>query len=513
MRKWVNTAMRWYLAQRYQGIDYFMRHPHKVQSALLQEFVHAAKNSQWGQQYQFDTIHSYTDFSKKVPITNYEFLQPYIERMMYGEKNVLWNGQVKWYAKSSGTTSGKSKFIPVTGQNLRQCHIRGTWDTMSIIYHNLPKARQFECKTLLMGGSWNRLESYPQTRFGDVSSIMIHHMPSVARPFFTPDFETALLPDFEKKINKMAEIVSREKDMVMIGGVPTWTVVLFRKILEITGKKHILEVWPNLQVYTHGGVSFTPYREQFKAFLPSDDIRYFEIYNASEGFMGIQHGMQDDDMLLLLNNGIYYEFLPAGEWYKDEPQAIPLSEVEMGKNYALVITTNAGLWRYMPGDTVTFTSTNPYKIKIMGRMNQFVNAFGEEVIVSNTDKAIALVCQQTEALVADYTVAPIYFSKEAKGGHQWLIEFEKRPKDLVIFTQLLDKNLQNINSDYEAKRFRDMALEQLKIVPLPSGTFHSWLRSKGKYGGQHKVPRLANNRLYVDEILKFVFPQQRQTSF
>ncbi len=505
MRKWVNKAMRWYLAQRYKGIEHFMKHPHEVQARLLRSFIHTATHTNWGKKYQFLKIRNYSDFQNQVPITNYESLKPYIEQMMYGQKDVLWNGQIKWFAKSSGTTSGRSKFIPVSSKNLRQCHIKGTWDTMSIIYHNLPDARQFECKTLLMGGSWDTFEPYPKTRFGDVSSIMIHHMPSVGRPFFTPDFETALMENFEAKIEKMARIVSQEKDMVMIGGVPTWTVVLFRKILEITGKKHILEVWPNLQVYTHGGVSFTPYKEQFKEFLPSEEIKYFEIYNASEGFFGIQHGMEDDDMLLLLENGIFYEFLPAEEWYKDNPKAIPLSEVELGKNYALVITTNAGLWRYVPGDTVVFTSTYPYKIKITGRTNQFVNAFGEEVMVANTDKALALACQASGALVTDYTVAPIYFSKEGKGSHQWLIEFEKMPSNLEYFNRILDQYLQEINSDYEAKRYKNMALEQLKIVPLPLGTFHSWLRSKGKYGGQHKVPRLANNRQYVDEILNFSF--------
>lgn len=500
--------MRWYLAQRYKGIQHFMQHPHEVQHKLLRRFVNTAAHTQWGKQYGFDQIKTYADFANQLPITNYETLQPYINKMMFGEKNILWNGKVNWFSKSSGTSSGKSKFIPVSAQNLRQSHIRGTWDTMSIIYNNLPEARQFECKTLLMGGSWDYFEPYPKTRYGDVSSIMIHHMPSVAHPFFTPDFETALMSDFEAKIEKMARIVSQERDMVMIGGVPTWTVVLFRKILELTGANNILEVWPNLQVYTHGGVSFTPYREQFKTFLPSEEVEYVEIYNASEGFFGIQHGLNDDDLLLLLNNGVFYEFLPTGEWEKDNPQAIPLSAVEVGKNYALVITTNAGLWRYVPGDTVTFTSTAPYKIKITGRTNQFVNAFGEEVIVANTDKALALACEQTNALVADYTVAPIYFSETEKGGHQWLIEFEQSPLDLAKFAKILDQHLQQINSDYEAKRHKSMALEELKIVPLPTNTFHEWLRSKGKYGGQHKIPRLANNRQYVDDILRFLSLQE-----
>lgn len=504
MRKWVNQGMKWYLAQRYKGIENFMKHPHQVQDALLTQLIQASKYTKWGKMYHYNTIKTYQDFASQVPINDYEALKPFIRRMMYGEKDVLWSGQVEWYSKSSGTTNDKSKYIPVTNENLKRCHIRGTWDTMSIVYHNLPEAKQFEHKTLLMGGSWQTFDDYPKTKIGDVSSIMIEHMPNIARPFFTPEFETALYPDFEVKLNRIAEIVSKEKDMVMIGGVPTWTVVLFRKILEITGKSNILEVWPSFQVYTHGGVSFTPYKEQFKAFLPSDDVKYFEIYNASEGFFGIQHDPTEEDMLLLLNNGIYYEFIPSTEWNKKEPKAIPLSEVELGENYALVISTNAGLWRYTPGDTITFTSKTPYKIKITGRTSQFVNAFGEEVMVANTDKALAATCQELDVVVSDYTVAPIYFSNTGKGGHQWLVEFEKAPLNSARFNKLLDENLQKVNSDYEAKRYKNMALEQLSITSLPVGTFHNWLRFKGKYGGQHKVPRLANHRKYVEEILGFL---------
>ena len=504
MKKLINSAFKQFYKARYRRMQRFMRQPIAAQEFELKELLQLAKHTEWGKRYGFRSIRSREEFARRVPIQDYESLKPYINRMMHGEKDVLWNGRVKWFSKSSGTTSDKSKFIPVSDQNLKKCHIKGTWDTMTCFYHNRPDARQFECKSILMGGSLNYFEPYPKTQFGDVSAVMINKMPFVARPFFTPDFETALLPKFEEKIERIAQITSQDKSVVMIGGVPTWTVVLFRRILEITGAQNILEVWPDFQVYIHGGVGFEPYRKQFLEFLPSHEVSYMEIYNASEGYFGVQNDLDEDDMLLLLANGMYFEFLAPSEWHKEEPQAIPLDEVEIGKNYALVVSTNGGLWRYLPGDTVTFTSKNPYKIKITGRTAQFVNAFGEEVMVANTDKAIAMTCRQLNASVRDYTAGPIYFTRSGKGGHEWLIEFEKLPADIQRFNRLLDRNLQSINSDYEAKRYLNMALEQLKLHPIPKGTFHRWLKSKGKYGGQHKVPRLANDRKYLDEILEFL---------
>ena len=503
MRKSINKIFHWYYNQRYKHIEHFMKSPHEVQESVFKHLIETSRHTEWGRKYNYKEIKNQELFASRIPVQDYESLKPYITKMMYGEKDVLWAGQVKWFSKSSGTTSDKSKFIPVSAQNLKKCHIKGTWDTMTLMYHNYPDARAFELKTLLMGGSINPFAPFPQTKIGDVSAIMIEHMPSVAKPFCTPDFETALMQNFEEKIERLAQILSVEKDMWMIGGVPTWTVVLFRRILEITGKKHMLEVWPQLEAYVHGGVSFTPYKEQFQQFLPSDKFIYQEIYNASEGYFAIQNDFKDDDMLLLLDNGIYYEFLPMDEWHNTNPKAIPLSEVELGLNYALVISTNSGLWRYTPGDTVMFTSKYPYKIKITGRTQQFVNAFGEEVMVSNTDKAIALTCLELDAIVSDYTVAPVYFSGGGKGSHEWLIEFEKRPDDINLFVKHLDQNLQSINSDYEAKRYKAMALECLKLRILPKGTFHHWLKSKGKYGGQSKVPRLSNNRKFVDEIMNF----------
>ena len=495
--------MRYYLQHRYKRILHFMKHPHEVQNAVLRDLIQSTKHTEWGKKYDFKSIKSQADFAEKVPIQDYESLKPYIERMMLGEPDVLWSGRVEWFAKSSGTTSDKSKFIPVSKTNLKKCHIRGTWDTMTLFYHNRPDARAFDGKSLIMGGSLSEFEHFSKTKIGDVSAIMMDNTPYVGRPFITPDLETAVMPKFDEKLERMAQVTSKEKDMVVIGGVPTWMMVYLDRVLELTGKKDLTEVWPNMQVYVHGGVSFDPYRESFQKYFPTDKVQYMEIYNATEGYFAIQNDLNTRDMLLLLDNGIYYEFLPASEWNKDNPKAIPLSEVELGKNYAMVVSTNAGLWRYVPGDTVMFTSTAPYKIKITGRTKQFVNAFGEEVMVSNTDKALALTCQSMNAIATEYTVAPIFLSQQGKGGHEWLIEFEKAPSDLNAFNKLLDENLQKINSDYEAKRYKGLALTRLKMRLLPKGTFTIWLKSKGKYGGQHKVPRLANHRKYVEEILDF----------
>ena len=495
--------MRWYLRQRMSRIQQFMQQPHQVQEHVLKGLLAGSKHTQWGKQYSYQHIQTTADYANQVPISDYEDLKPYIQRMMYGEKDVLWSGQVKWFAKSSGTTSDKSKYVPLTDQNLLTCHIRGNWDTTTVLYHNNPNARNFADKNLLMVGSLETFEPYPKTTIGDVSAIMAHRMPWVGRPFFAPDFKTALMSDWEEKIERTAQLTKNATDINMIAGVPTWTIVLFRKLLEITGKENISQVWPSLSVYAHGGVGFAPYRDQFQQFIPKADFTYMEIYNASEGFFSLKLHPQDEDMLLLLNNGVYYEFLPMGEWDKDNPEAIPLKDVETGINYAMIVSTNAGLWRYKLGDTVTFTSTYPYKIKITGRTKQFVNAFGEEVMVENTDKALAKTCQQMRAILTEYTVAPIYFTKNGKGGHHWLIEFDKMPLSIEHFTKRLDKNLQQVNSDYEAKRFKNMALEQLKLTVLPKGTFHAWMRSRGKFGVQHKVPRLANHRRYLEEILGF----------
>lgn len=504
MRAWANKIFRQYLKLRYLRIRKFMEQPEKAQEALWKDLVYSARHTVFGREYQFKTMRSPADFFARVPVSDYEALKPYIERMMFGERDVLWPGAVRWFSKSSGTTSDKSKFIPVSDANLSACHIKGSWDTMTLFYREHPNARQFECKTLVMGGSLTNFDENPSVMRGDVSAIMTYNMPWVGRPFFTPDFETALLSDFEEKLERMAQIVSRESRLVAVGGVPTWMVVLFRRVLEITGKNHLLEVWPELQVCIHGGVSFEPYREQFRQFFPSDQVYYQEIYNASEGYFAVQDRLSEQGMLLLLQNGVYYEFMAMEEWDKPNPKTLTLKDVQLDEDYAIIISTNSGLWRYKIGDTVRFTTLHPFRIKVTGRTQAFINVFGEELMVDNADKALARTCKEFSTEVVEYTVAPVFFEGDGKGCHQWLIEFTHTPADVEAFAMRLDQNLQDINSDYEAKRFKGLALERLQLKALPSNTFLKWLKSKGRLGGQNKVPRLANNRKHVDELLLFL---------
>lgn len=487
-----------------------MKYPYEAQETVLKQLLVSAKHTKWGKRYEYKNIRTAEQYAERVPIGSYEDFQPYISRMMHGERNVLWHGRVRWYSKSSGTTSGRSKYIPVSRENLERCHLRGNWDAMTLLYDQRPDARMFELRTLIMAGSWKHFEAFPKSKIGDVSAIMLDRMPNIGKPFFAPDFDTALMENFEAKIEQTARLSSQMEDIVSIAGVPTWVMVLFRRVLEITGKSNILEVWPHFQFYIHGGVSFLPYREQFEQLLPSDQVSYQEIYNASEGYFGVQSNLQEQDMLLLLANGVYYEFIPMEEWDKENPKAIPLAAVELDQPYAIVISTNAGLWRYTPGDTIIFTSKNPYKFKITGRTKQYINTFGEEVIVENTDQALVKTCEQTGAIVQDYTAAPVYMG-DSKGGHEWLIEFNQKPIDLQRFAKLLDQNLQQINSDYEAKRYKDMALECLQLHAIPKGTFQAWLKSKGRSGSQVKVPRLANDREHLEGVLEFV-QRRRRTS-
>ncbi|MEM1325671.1 MAG: GH3 auxin-responsive promoter family protein [Bacteroidota bacterium] len=503
VRKVINRTFKTYYNLRMRRIERYMKHPLEAQEGIFQQLLWSAKHTEWGKRFGYKHIRSMEQYAQQVPIQKYEDLQPYIERMMHGERHVLWNGRTRWFSKSSGTTSNRSKFIPVSKENLEGCHTRGNWDAMTLLYNQRPDARIFELRTLIMAGHWKRFEPFSKTKIGDVSAIMIERMPNIGKPFLAPDFETALMADFEAKIERTARLSSQQPDIVSIAGVPTWVMVLFKRVLELTGKDNILEVWPDFQFYIHGGVSFTPYHSQFEQLLPSDQVSYQEIYNASEGYFGIQSDLSQKDMLLLLANGIYYEFIPMEEWESDSPKTVNLADVEIGKPYAIVISTNAGLWRYTPGDTVQFTSTNPYKFKIIGRTKQYINTFGEEVIVENTDQAMTYTCQQTGAVVQDYTAAPIYM-EGGKGGHEWLVEFNKRPQNMERFINLLDKHLQQINSDYEAKRYKDMALERLTLHPIPKGTFQQWMKSKGRSGSQVKVPRLANNRAYVEEVMAFL---------
>ncbi|MFZ4426349.1 MAG: GH3 auxin-responsive promoter family protein [Saprospiraceae bacterium] len=507
-RDGINYFMRAYLKLRYRQLWKSTLQPSAVQQNQWYQLLQKARLTTWGKNWGMPQIRNTEDYKKAIPLSEYEDLKPFIERMMHGEPDVLWPGKVTRFSKSSGTTGSKSKFIPVTPQNLRQTHIRGAWDAMALIYRARPDARNFADKSMLMGGSLSRFEPYPKTLVGDVSAIMISNMPRIGRPFFIPDLETALMADWELKLELLAQAGAKEKKVVMIGGVPTWTVVLFRRILEITGKSNMHEVWPHFQVYSHGGVSFTPYRTQFDLLFPGAGVCYQEVYNASEGFFAVQDDLQHEGMLLLLNHGIFYEFIPMEEWGKPQPHTLAIQEVETGKQYAIVISTNSGLWRYLPGDTITFVSLRPYRIKVTGRTKQYINTFGEEVIVDNTDQALALTCTRHCAIVRDYTVAPVFLSGNTRGGHEWLIEFEKPPADLSAFAQQLDQNLQDINSDYEAKRYRSIALAPLKIKALPPGAFLQWMKARGKLGGQHKVPRLSNSRSTVEDILSYFVPSR-----
>jgi hypothetical protein len=491
---------------RLNKIHSYMKDPASIQQQWLGKLVARAAETEWGQKHHYKDIKNQSDFARQVALNDYEELKPYINRMMLGEKDILWPGRTKWFSKSSGTTNDKSKFIPVSDENLHQCHLKGSHDTIALWLNSNPNTKMFSGKGLVMGGSLKEFSEFKETLLGDVSAIMLNNMPFYAKYFHSPSVDIALMSEWESKIEKMAHHIIKE-NMTSISGVPTWTIVLFRRILELSGKNNILEVFPNFELYMHGGVSFEPYREQFNSFLPSESIQYREIYNASEGFFGSQYQKDDDGMLLLLDNGVYYEFLPMSEI--DNPNAVTKSieEVELNVNYALIISTNSGLWRYMIGDTIKFTSLFPHKFQISGRTKHYINVFGEEVMVENTDKALAMTCAETGALLNEYTVGPIFLN-EGKGGHEWYIEFEKTPDNVDLFADLLDKNLQNLNSDYEAKRYKSMALERLKLNLVPKGKFHEWLKSKGKYGGQHKVPRLSNSRQYVDELKEFMHFQQ-----
>jgi hypothetical protein len=498
----VNNVVQPYFKYRYNRLERFKESPFEAQKAIFNKIILANQNTKWANQFGIKTIKNYKDFAQNIPIQDYETLKPFIERMMMGEADVLCKGIVNWYSKSSGTTNDKSKYIPVTEEYLKDCHLMGGWDTMTSIYHHRPEMRIFAGKSLLMGGSYESFAKNPSTKIGDISAIMIQNMPLLGKYGFAPSIETALLSNTEDKIEKIAHELIHE-DMCMIGGVPTWTLVLLRRVLEITGKTNIKEVWPNLQSYVHGGVGFHPYKSQFDALIQDDNIYYQETYNASEGYFGIKDG-DEDALLLLLDNAIFYEFLPEDQWNVENPSAISLQEVELNKNYALVMSNNSGLWRYILGDTIKFTNLNPFKFLITGRMKQFINVFGEELMVANTEKALAIVSEETNSIVSDYTVAPIYLTNTTKGAHEWMIEFVKPPEDIEKFNEKLDQCLQQLNSDYEAKRFNNLAMERLKLHTLPQGTFNEWMKSKGKFGGQNKVPRLSNNRQYVDEILSFM---------
>ncbi|QHS54410.1 GH3 auxin-responsive promoter family protein [Mucilaginibacter sp. 14171R-50] len=500
-----NSVFTWFMKKRIHQIELFMKYPNEVQEEWFEQLIAGAENTEWGKQYGYKSIENLVQFKERVPIQNYDTLKPYIERMLKGEQNVLWPSEIRWFAKSSGTTSDRSKFIPVSEESLEECHFKGGKDMLTLYFNNRPNARIFTGKSLTLGGSHQVGQLNADTFFGDLSAVIMKNLPLWAEFCRTPHLDIALLENFEEKIEKMAH-ATKDVNVTSISGVPTWNILLFKRILEITGKKNLLEVWPNLELYFHGAVNFTPYREQFRKLIPTDDMYYLETYNASEGFFGIQDLEKPGELLLMLDYGIFYEFLPIENLHEENPKTLTLYEVELNKNYALIITTNAGLWRYMIGDTVRFTSLVPYRIQITGRTKHFINAFGEELIIDNAERALAEACSQTGAIIRDYTAAPVYFSDDECGAHEWLIEFEKRPAEFERFVDLLDETLRRVNSDYDAKRFKDMALRRPQVRIMAQNTFFNWMKEKGKIGGQHKVPRLANNREYVDSILKMAEP-------
>jgi hypothetical protein len=469
---------------------------------VLKRLTSKAENTEWGREHGFASLSTYEDFAASSPVNTYEDLKQAIDRMRQGERDILWPGQVRWYAKSSGTTNDKSKFIPVSKDGLKDTHYAGGRDAVTWYLGNNPHSRIFDGKALILGGSHAPNYNLKNSLVGDLSAILIENINPLVNLVRVPKKETALLADFELKRDRIAHEAIRE-NVTNLSGVPSWMLSVMNRVLEITGKDNLSEVWPNLEMFFHGGVAFTPYREQYKKLIPSANMHYMETYNASEGFFGIQDDPSDLSMSLMLDYGVFYEFIPMDEIENPNPHVLPLWGVETGKNYAMLISTSSGLWRYMIGDTVRFTSTNPYKFIITGRTKFFINAFGEELIVDNAEVGLAEACRQTGAQVLEYTAAPVFMDGEGKCRHQWLIEFAKAPEDVSQFARILDETLQQVNSDYEAKRYKDITLQSLELVVARKGLFHDWLASKGKLGGQHKVPRLSNNRVHIEEMLAF----------
>ena len=489
-----------YFQPRRRELERYINKGEEMQHEILQYLVKRGKDTEYGRKYLFSTINNYNDFAQNIPLNTYEELKGYIDRMRHGERNILWPGQVKWYAKSSGTTNDKSKFIPITHEGLQNVHYQGGKDVLAYYLSNNPNSKLFSGKGLILSGSHSPNYNFSNSLVGDLSAILIENINPLANLVRVPSKEVALLSDFEVKRDRMAkEVISQ--NVTNISGVPSWMLSVLLRVMELSGKKHLQEVWQNLEVFFHGGISFTPYREQYEQLISKQDMQYMETYNASEGFFGIQDDPNDKSMSLMLDYGVYYEFLPMDEFESEKPNIVPLEGVEIGRNYAIIISTVCGLWRYEIGDTIQFTSVRPYKFVITGRTKYFINAFGEELIMDNAEKGIEAACKATGAQISDYTAAPIFMDSNAKCRHQWLIEFTKMPDSISDFERILDSKLQEINSDYEAKRFHDVTLQQLEVVVARKNLFNDWLKLKGKLGGQHKIPRLSNSRKNIDQML------------
>ncbi len=501
--KIINKIVSKVTQKRLQQIDYFRNNPEEVQILVLKNLIHSARNTVFGKDNHFGKISQndlFKTFQANVPITEYENLLPYINRIRAGEQNILWNTPIKWFAISSGTTNSRSKYIPVSKEALEFCHFRGGKDIIALYADQIDDTQLVKSKSLVIGGSQQISSFDNELYYGDLSAVLLDNLPIWSHLLRTPKKEIALLPKWEEKLEKMVQQTIKE-NVTSITGVPSWTLVLLKKILEVTGKNKIEEVWPNFELFIHGGVSFVPYKSEYEKILPAG-TRYMETYNASEGFFGIQDDLLSDDMLLMLDFGIFYEFIPVENVHKDKPKTYTVADVKIGENYAMIITTNGGLWRYLIGDTVIFTSLKPHKIKITGRIKHFINAFGEELIIDNAEKALLIASQKTGAHIKEYTAAPIYMSDKETGGHEWLIDFSEKPNNLDSFTSELDLALKSINSDYAAKRYKDYTLKKPMIHIAKKDVFYTWLKQKGKLGGQNKIPRLSNNRDYIDELLE-----------
>ena len=494
----INSIASWVLKQRIHQIELFLKYPNEVQEELLMNLIRKSEDTELGKEKDFESIKNYKTFCERIPVSTYEELEPLIERTRKGEQNVFWSEPIKWFAKSSGTTNAKSKFIPVSESALEDCHYKGSKDLLCMYLNNNENSEMFLGKSLRLGGS-SQIYENNNSSFGDLSAILIENMPMWAEFSSTPSNKISLMSEWETKLTAIINETKKE-NVTSFAGVPSWMLVLLNRILSETNHTNLFELWPKLEVYFHGGVNFEPYREQYQKILPNSDFKYYEIYNASEGFFAIQDLNYSNDLLLMLDYGIFYEFIPMDTFGTPNQIVIPLSEVELFKNYAVVITTNSGLWRYLIGDTVRFTSLNPFRIRVTGRTKHHINVFGEELMVENTDQAIAKTCSQLNCDVKDYTVAPVFMKNKEKGSHEWMIEFKKAPEDVALFAKVLDETLQSVNSDYEAKRYKNMTLNPLKINVARENLFYDWLKLKDKLGGQHKIPRLSNQRDYLEQL-------------